>query len=200
MIFSIFEYVIFWVIWQYILELRILQINGNWIAFRRFYFEVLILELLKPDKYKLKVNKGQGWWYCRKSESHCAGAITTKFGKVVKWKQQDAASLKTKEMFYRTTFVLQTFLIASKLHATWYNNIHRGGQTVQTSQQMLYDVVWKVMIVWPGPYHFFSLCNMGSSGIMVKKWFHPKNNLSQESLHGESICLGLQRRCSAICS
>ena len=32
--------------------------------------------------------------------------------------QQHATSLKTKEMFYRTAFVLQTFLIASKLHAT----------------------------------------------------------------------------------
>ena len=77
-----------------------------------------------------------------KSESHCAGANTTKFGKVVKRKQQHATSLKTKEMFYRTTFVLQTFLIANKLHATWYNNTQQGGQTVQTfsSQQMLHVV------------------------------------------------------------
>ena len=41
---------------------------------------------------------------------------------LVRWsnelKQQHATSLKTEEMFYRTTFVPQTFLIASKLHAT----------------------------------------------------------------------------------
>ena len=49
--------------------------------------------------------------------------------KVVKRKQQHATSLKTKEMFYSTTFVLQTFLIASKLHATWYNNIQHDTTT-----------------------------------------------------------------------
>ena len=32
-------------------------------------------------------------------------------------------------MFYRTTFVLQTFLIASKLHATWYNNMQHDTTT-----------------------------------------------------------------------
>ena len=32
-------------------------------------------------------------------------------------------------MFYRTTFVLQTFLIVSKLHATWYNNMQHDTTT-----------------------------------------------------------------------
>ena len=48
---------------------------------------------------------------------------TTKFGKVVKRKQQHATSLKTKEMFYRTTFVVQTFLIQHD--TTTYNIIQQ---------------------------------------------------------------------------
>ena len=54
---------------------------------------------------------------------------TTKFGKVVKRKLQHATSLKTKEMFYRTTFVVQTFFIASKPYATRYNNIQHDTTT-----------------------------------------------------------------------
>ena len=106
----------------------LLQINGNWIAILRFCFEVLTPELFKPDKKKLKVNKGLSRWLqeiripLRRREHN-------KVGKVVKRKQQHATSRKTKEMFYRTTFVLQTFLIASKLHATWYNNIQHDTTT-----------------------------------------------------------------------
>ena len=52
MLFNIFQYIIFCVILQHILEL--LQINGNRIVILRFCFT---LQLLEPDKYKLKVNK-----------------------------------------------------------------------------------------------------------------------------------------------
>ena len=133
--------------------------NGNWITILRFCFEALTPELLKPDKYKLKVNREQIRWLReiriplrrRHHNKVWEGGQTKATACNITENKRNVLShnICSTNIFDRE----QTSCNMIQQHTIWYNNMQQGGQTVQrfSSQQMLYVVVWKVGIVWPGP-------------------------------------------------
>ena len=64
-------------------------------------------------------------WSGQTCRTFCETSMTRELSKVwraVKRDEQHTTSLKSKEMFFRTTFVVKTYLISSKLHTIRDNN------------------------------------------------------------------------------
>ena len=132
---------------QHILEL--LQINGNWIAILRFCFT---LELLKLDKYELKVNKGlsQNPTAQARTQQSLGRWSNESHNIQHRWKQKKcsiAQHLFYKHFWSRANFMQHDTTTSNMIqqHTTRWSNV----QTF-SSQQMLHVVAWKVGIVWLG--------------------------------------------------